>query len=981
MSSLFSGAGAATAQSEYAPLHTGRFTTGLWTNRSPLRDAAVTSLQERAGYGRQDSLIGGINTEISSRLTLIRRPGQSVYNGHTFPAINRFYGFRMFGTASESVRVMADTAAAVYDGTADGRVNIWRKSAGAGSTTFLGVGNTLYMGNGVDQTEWVQSNKSWSAGASFSYGDYLIDANGNLQAIAPVVSLPVNNINITSNVLTVGVSNIAVNPFTPGRSVTLSGLSGSAASLNGTVVTVITSGVFSLTAALVHANIDVPGATGTVSTAPPTTTGTTAPVWATAIGAITLDNGIQWINRGAAARSWGVAAPTTAPTLSTVALPFVYPAWAAGTIYSSSLLVVDSANFIQKLTKAGITGSSAPSWNETVGGTTMDGSAVWTNRGSATWTASATYAAGALVSVTFSYYVSDTGPNGQPIRTRVTVTDFFQATTGGASGTGTPQWVDGNGALVNDGQIVWQNLGASATWASLIGGSIGIVTAQTILDPNGNLQNIVTSGKSGSAQPSWSNIAGGSTTDGTAAWTNAGPYAAAAQSPQLYSYAFGRSVTGEVSNVSPLSAAITLPAESYVNVQGSISSDPNDDVVYLFRTAKGGSTQLYLATIPMPTIGTTWNYADQSTDAALVVEWQGAQAGQLTPPPAGAVVPVYHNGRIFVAVGNVTYWSAGPDATVFAANGNSGFSPANSMTWPSKVVRYWACPLGLIVFTVSDIQLITGSGTAASPYEPDMYLEGIGLRSYDAFTVNGSTAHILTTDLQIIALDPGAGLTEEGLPIADIIEASYGDASQLTFHKQGHRDVALYCGDGALGWYRLAASSAPESGSPWSPQAVIQGGVRALQSVEIAPGQKRLLMSGPAGGPILMRDATTNTDAGTPFLANAVAGSIMVALPGQIAELVFFTLDSTRVGTRPTMGVLLGEISGRFETLTRSRQDPPLLPPSRTLFNDRYYMAQNQQPVFCRHFQMAVNWPAEDAPAELHGYTIFGTTHNERASG
>lgn len=961
---------------KYVPLHTGRMITGLWTNRSPLRDAAVTALQEQAGFGRLDSILAGLNCEITTRLTLARRPGQSVYNANLFPAINRFYGFRMFGPASESVRVMADTAAAVYDATAGGKVNVWQKSPGSGATTFLGVGNTLYMGNGVDQTVWVQSNKSWAAAAAFSSGDYILDPNGNVQAIAPANPVAAYSIVVSGNVFTALL--VGLNPYIVGQRVTVGGCTGAGAVLNGVTVTVTFSGVGGVSAAYQHADVASPA--GTLSTAAPTVAGAAAPAWATQVGGLTLDGGVQWINRGPAARSWGVAAPTTAPTLSTVALPFTYPAWTASTIYSSSLLVVDSANFIQRLTTAGITGSSAPSWNETVGGTTADGSAVWTNRGSATWMPHAIYQNGALVSVTFSYYVSDTGPSGQPIYTRVTVTDFFQANTGGSSGSATPAWVDGAGVLVNDGTVVWKNLGASATWASLIGGSVGIVAAQTILDPNGNLQKIVTSGKSGAAAPSWSNIAGGSTADGSAVWTNAGPYAAAAQSPQLYSYAYGRSLTGEISNGSPLSAAITLPAESYISVQGPVSPDPNDDVVYLFRTAKGGSTQLYLATIPMPTVATSWNYSDQSTDDNLVVQWQGAQAGQLTPPPAGAVAPVYHNGRIFVAVGNVTYWSTGPAAVVFGANGNSGFGPANSITWPSKVVRYWACPLGLIVFTVSDIQIITGSGTTSDPYEPDMYLEGIGLRNYDAFTVNGSTAHILTTDLQIIALDPGAGVVEEGMPIADVIENSFGDASQLTFHKQGHRDVALYCGDGATGWYRLASSAAPESGSPWSPQAVIAGGVRALQSVEIAPGQKRLLMSGPAGGPILMRDRTVNTDAGSPFVASATIGSLMLAEAGQLAEMSFFTLDSPRIGTRPTLGVLLGEISGPFEVLYRTRQDPPLLPPARTLFNDRYYMAQNQRCVFCRHFQLQINWLAEDAANELFGYTLVGALHLEMGS-
>ena len=981
MPSAFANAGAATESSEYAPLHTGRFTTGLWTNRSPLRDAAMTSLQEKAGYGRQDSLIGGINSEITSRLTLARRPGQSVYNSQIFPAINRFYGFRSFSTSAEHIRVMADTAGAVYDATGPStQLNIWNKSAGAGSTYFLSVGNTLYMANGVDLVKWVQTTKSWAAGATFNYGDFILDPNNNIQAVAPATSISALYIQVSGGVLSAQLPSL--NPFVTGQKVTIGGCTGAAAVLNGLTVTLTLAAP-----AAIYANVSVANvaqSTGTISTAAPTATGSTAPTWSATTGGYTQDNGVIWVNRGSAVQAWGVTAPTTAPTIATANLPITYATWTASTIYTSSLLVVDGSNYIQKLTTPGTTGSSAPWWNETKGGTTTDGSAVWTNQGSATWVASAAFPAGSLVSVTFSYFVQVpvyNGSHGAPSYSNqpVTVTDFFSAVNGGLSGSSAPAWVDGNGSLVTDGTVVWKNLGTSATWASLIGGSVAISSAQTVLDSNGNLQNIVTSGKSGSTQPTWSNIAGGSTTDGTAVWTNTGPFAAAAQSPQIYAYAYGRSVAGEISNLSPLSAAITLPAESYVNVQGATSPNPADDTVYIFRTAKGGSTQLLIASIPMPA-GATWTYADYSTDAQLNVTWQGAQAYQLTPPPAGAIAPVLHLSRIFVAVGNVVYWSAGPDALPFAASGFSAFPPANSMTFSSKVVRMWPCALGLLVFTVSEIQIITGSATSSSPLEPDMFLEGVGLRSYDGWAVNGTTVHMLTTDLQIIALDPGAGLTEEGVPIADLIEAGFGDTSQITFHKQGHRDVALYCGDGALGWYRLSNSAAPESGTPWSPQAVITGGCRALQSVEVSPGVRRLLMGAPTGGPILQRDRTVNTDAGTAFVANAIAGSIMLALPNQLAELSFFTLDSPRLGTRPTLGVLLGEIGGTFETLVRSWQDPPMLPPAQTLFNDRYYMAQNQKPVFCRHFQLAINWAAEDAANELYGYSIVGTTHQERPS-
>jgi hypothetical protein len=70
-------------------------------------------------------------------------------------------------------------------------------------------------------------------------------------------------------------------------------------------------------------------------------------------------------------------------------------------------------------------------------------------------------------------------------------------------------------------------------------------------------------------------------------------------------------------------------------------------------------------------------------------------------------------------------------------------------------------------------------------------------------------------------------------------------------------------------------------------------------------------------------------------------------------------------------------MNSEFEQIKRSRQDPPLLPPSRSLYNDRYYLAQNQTPTFCRHLQIQFAWADEAAANELLTYTIFGAIYQE----
>ena len=61
---------------------------------------------------------------------------------------------------------------------------------------------------------------------------------------------------------------------------------------------------------------------------------------------------------------------------------FMVTAWQAGNAYALNQEILDSNLNIQKVTKAGTSGSSPPAtWNKTAGGTTADGTVTWTNEG------------------------------------------------------------------------------------------------------------------------------------------------------------------------------------------------------------------------------------------------------------------------------------------------------------------------------------------------------------------------------------------------------------------------------------------------------------------------------------------------------------------------------------------------------------------------------------------------------------------------
>lgn len=109
----------------------------------------------------------------------------------------------------------------------------------------------------------------------------------------------------------------------------------------------------------------------------------------------------QWGGSGAFT-DWGIAPPSTAPTVANVA----FQTWAALTPYGvgNGVLsyVYDSNNNLQLCTVNGTSGAVVPTWNTATGGTTIDGTVTWTNQGP--WPANT----GAWI-YCFSYMNSTTG--------------------------------------------------------------------------------------------------------------------------------------------------------------------------------------------------------------------------------------------------------------------------------------------------------------------------------------------------------------------------------------------------------------------------------------------------------------------------------------------------------------------------------------------------------------------------------------------
>lgn len=568
-------------------------------------------------------------------------------------------------------------------------------------------------------------------------------------------------------------------------------------------------------------------------------------------------------------------------------------------------------------------------------------------------------------------------------------------------------------------QYTWNNLGPKAdfVWSP---NTMYTKPATSVIDSNGNQQFPYETGVTGTSQPTWATTVGAVTSDNpNLKWICAGSIPASTQTGNtitatsqqgwLYWIALVNTLDQTVSNLSPVSAA-TGPINKGQITFGPGSGlvldaiDPQADYVAIFRTTDGFSTPLLIPgfvnspyTVPL-TQYLRNGYVDEVPDTELNNLEQGPLGQENTPPAIGAKNLTYHLSRIWYSIGNTVYWTTGPLSPI--GNGTDGVSPANNAPCSSQVQRLVPVAIGMLVFTVSDVYIIAGNGTPTSPILPAIpYLPGVGLANYNAMDVNGSLIGFFTTDKQFLMFDPSAGLNYVGFNIGDQFRLNNNQPGQswntskvyVAWHVNGE-DQAWYVADGVNGWYRLIATPAPEQGNvSWSPFATITGnGCGAIKSVEVSPGNHQLLIGQTTStSRILNRDLTATTDAGTTgsngtkYPAFAVIGSVVLASPGQVAKIAFITTESVRVGSPLTIGVIIDEAlpyyTGSFDILKTWVNDPPNLPPSKSILAQRFYLAENTlDAAYCRHLQILVQWPPEAAQNELQTLTIFGAYEVEQ---
>lgn len=555
--------------------------------------------------------------------------------------------------------------------------------------------------------------------------------------------------------------------------------------------------------------------------------------------------------------------------------------------------------------------------------------------------------------------------------------------------------------------------------------AIESVTSIGFYNPNWPISNPTTKSANVGATASFK------TSVGTLQWYNLGKTGAgltAAIGYQYY-YAYGNSYTGHISNVSPISASTGVITGQIVSVtgatrtmatSGTYDTDPQSDLIYIFRNTDGGGFFYQDAVIgngataqadllaagyavnTNVTYGTgTFTLTDSTPDSGLNTALF-APIGLLNSlPPTGLKDMDYFASRMWGSVGNLLYYNTAADnASLLSVTQNGvpseSWIPDNVIPFNAQITRIVAVGGGLLVATVLDIWFVTGQNLLQGGFNPVRVLIGHGVRSYNGVGVDGSSVWVYTSDRECLNINPNSGSVEMGFPIGDILETSFSPLTAIFVrHVSGSQDNAVFFADGTTGWYRLnpnqvGASMSGEQTPVWSPKAdftTTLGGLGIIASIETSAGNVELLAGLPAFntsgianvGPVLVRNLNIFTDNGSTYTWSATIGSILLANAGKNAEVDSVTTEmnnstapTTPIATQCGVAVLCDEIAGTFESLPIGKNDPPAGPVSVSVLSNRFYLSQSGQCPTLRHLQVQLTGTAVATKDELLAMTVRG---------
>ena len=476
------------------------------------------------------------------------------------------------------------------------------------------------------------------------------------------------------------------------------------------------------------------------------------------------------------------------------------------------------------------------------------------------------------------------------------------------------------------------------------------------------------------------------------------------------------SQTGNLTTASPV-FQITGSNAGAVNTLVMLGSpDPQYDTICVWRSPDqtSGSSQMYFLTeVPMvPAIQGKPQYTifqDWLPDVATTIsgvaypglnpELPAPINSVCNPPPSDFLPEVYNFQRIFGISSQQVQWSAGPDL-VGLGNQQSAFSPSLYFPFLETPVRLIKTSQAIVCFQPSNIQVIAGGPTTISFYQVEIS-EGDGLATWTALAQHGSETFFLTTDGRYLSLNSSFQVADIGFPIENLIVSDFTTSNSYVASLNVAGDHGLFVTTGNNdGWYRawLNTPQITGQGVSFSPKGTPAQGCKLLQAVNIAPGDRRLLVGSPTSGPILMRDQTRWDDSGQPYPAFFVMGAWVLANPGTLAILRAVELDlnppqftPNPTPQTPSVAFLLDEISSNYgtnfiyfqnqrasQTYSNGFQvETPSLTGttlSHTSFSPNRYFFASAGPNLarCRFITLKVDFGTSNIPTELLGLTILG---------